>query len=463
MAQELTIATNTFDYWLKRNWYYHKLLINFYRFVVPRDVRVLQLGCTSGYILHAVEPSYGIGVESDEQLRAQAQARYRNLTFIADIDELAQETFDYIILSSITMEVEDIQIFLEQLSKFCHTGTRIVIDTYGYLWEPILVLAQKLGLRRPTTVKHWLSQADLVNFLHLADLEVVTKGSQILLPVYIPGLSWFINTFVVQIPFIERLCLSKWIIARPLLRLRQARDFSVSVVVTVRNERGNIEAAVQRCPSMGKHTEMIFVEGHSRDGSLKEIQRIVAAYPECDISWYVQDGIGKGDAVRKGFAHAKGDALMILDGDLTTPPEELPKFFDALVRNKGEFINGSRLVYGMESRAMRFLNFLANHGFALGFSWLLGQRIKDTLCGTKVLFKTDYEKIVKNRSYFGDFDPFGDFDLLFGAAKLNLKIIDMPVHYKDRTYGTSQISRFKHGMLLLHMSIIAWKKFKFRT
>lgn len=229
-----------------------------------------------------------------------------------------------------------------------------------------------------------------------------------------------------------------------------------------RNERGNVEAAVTRCPTMGKSTEIIFVEGHSRDNTLEEIQRVQKAYPEKNIRWYVQSGIGKGDAVRLGFAQAQGDILMILDGDLTAPPEELPKFFNALIDGNGEFINGSRLVYGMESGAMRILNLIANYCFGLGFSWLLGQPIKDTLCGTKVLFKSDYEKIEKNRAFFGDFDPFGDFDLLFGAAKLHLKIIDMPVHYKSRSYGTSQISRFKHGFLLLCMSFLALKKFKFK-
>jgi glycosyltransferase involved in cell wall biosynthesis len=218
---------------------------------------------------------------------------------------------------------------------------------------------------------------------------------------------------------------------------------------------------VQRTPDMGKHTEIIFVEGHSQDGTLAECLRVQKAYPERDIRVLVQDGKGKADAVRKGFQEAKGDVLMILDADLTIPPESLPKFFEAIVSGKGELVIGSRLVYQMEKEAMRTLNLLGNKFFSTMFTYLLGQRIRDTLCGTKVLRRRDYEKIVAGRSYFGDFDPFGDFDLLFGAAKLNLQIVEIPIRYRERTYGSTQISRFRHGWLLLKMTAFAMKKIKF--
>jgi hypothetical protein len=360
------------------------------------------------------------------------------------------------------MEVYDIQQLFEDLKPFIHPGTRIVVDSYSYLWEPVLWITQKLNLRRPTTLLNWISRKDLINFLELAGFQTITQGNQILLPMYIPGLSWLLNDIIAQLPLINMLCLNTWVIARQQPVARSEKDYSVSVIIPCKNERGNIEAAITRSPMMGKHTEFIFVDGHSVDGTLAEMERVKNKYTDHDISILVQDGKGKGDAVRKGFAHAKGDVLMILDADLTMPPEELPRFFAALAQGKGEFINGSRLIYGMEDQAMRFLNLLANYCFGLGFTWLLGQRIKDTLCGTKVLFKKDYERIVAARSFFGNFDPFGDFDLLFGAAKQNLKIIDMPVHYKNRTYGTTQIHRFQAGFLLLRMSWIAFKKFKWR-
>ncbi|MDR3551296.1 MAG: glycosyltransferase [Candidatus Babeliales bacterium] len=453
-----------FDYWLKKNSYYHKQVIKFYTFVIPEGSSVLHINCKNGYLLNAIKPSYGVGVDEDAACIASAQDSYLGYVFHqGSIDSLSdQDPFEYIILGLATMETYDIQELLQSIQRFCNPSTRIIIDTYSSLWEPVLRLTQALGLRRPTVFKNWVSHNDLQNFLELAGFQTVTKGRYMMLPMYIPVISTFFNALLVHVPLIRRLCLNEWIIARPQPAVVPRKDIVVSVIVPCRNEKGNVEAAVTRCPQMGAKTEIIFVEGNSADGTLDEIKRVCHMYPERNVSWYVQTGKGKGDAVRKGFEHATGDILMILDGDLTAPPEELPKFVNALVSGKGEFINGSRLVYGMENEAMRFLNLLANFFFSQLFSWLLDQKVKDTLCGTKVLWHDDYKKIVANRHFFGNFDPFGDFDLLFGAAKLNLKIIDMPVHYKNRTYGSTQIRRFMHGWILLGMSFLALKKFKFR-
>ena len=173
-----------------------------------------------------------------------------------------------------------------------------------------------------------------------------------------------------------------------------------------------------------------------------------------------QPGTGKADAVFAAFDAAQGDVLMILDADLTVPPEQLPKFWHAIQSDKGEFINGSRLVYLMDTDAMRFLNLVANKSFSIAFTWLLSQRFTDTLCGTKVLRRSDYVRLKEGRSYFGDFDPFGDFDLIFGASKLSLKVVEIPIHYASRTYGETQISRFKHGLLLLRMVLFAFLRIK---
>jgi glycosyltransferase involved in cell wall biosynthesis len=212
---------------------------------------------------------------------------------------------------------------------------------------------------------------------------------------------------------------------------------------------------------MGAGTELIFVEGHSKDETWAAIQQVAADNPQRKIKILQQTGRGKGDAVRAGFAVATGDVLMILDADLTMPPEELPKFYDVIASGRAEFANGVRLVYPMEEEAMQFLNLCANKAFGIIFTWLLGQPVKDTLCGTKVLTRAHYERIAGNRAYFGDFDPFGDFDLLFGAAKLNLKIADVPIRYRERTYGTTNIQRWKHGWLLLRMVMFAARKLKF--
>ena len=362
-------------------------------------------------------------------------------------------------LSDTLGNVEDCQAMLDRLHRVCHAETRIVCAYYSPLWEPVLTLAEKLGGKMPQPQQNWFGADDVAALLDLGDFDVVRREWRQLLPKRALGLGWLVNATLAALPLIRHLCLRHYVVARS-LRHVSATAPSVSVVVPCRNERGNIEAAVLRTPRLGPKQEIIFVEGNSSDGTYEECLRVQAAYPDRAIRVMKQDGRGKGDAVRKGFAAAEGEVLMILDADLTVPPESLPKFVAAVASCKGEFVNGTRLVYPFEKGAMRFLNFLANRGFAAIFSWLLNQRFTDTLCGTKVLRKRDYEQIVANRAYFGDFDPFGDFDLIFGAAKLSLKVVEVPIRYADRTYGETNISRFRHGWLLLRMVVFAFRKMK---
>jgi hypothetical protein len=428
----------------------------------------MELGCGTGELLASVKPSTGVGIDFSGEMISVARLQYPYLMFIeADIETLSLENepipgshlFDFIILSDVLHILWDVQSALHNLRKHCHSGTRIVISNYNFLWEPVLKLGEWLRLKQPTPNSNWLSHFDIINLLEIEGFSLLTNYRKILLPKYIPILNVCFNRFLVNLPLINNLGLVNFLVARPVVQNK--KEYTVSIIIPARNEKGNIESAVTRMPRFGISQEYIFVEGHSTDDTWEEMVRIREKYPEKNIKLIAQTGKGKGNAVREGFDAASGDVLMILDADLTTPPEELPKFYSALAAGRGEFINGCRLVYPMEKEAMRFLNLMANKFFGWFFSYLLGQRLKDTLCGTKVLFRSDYEKIKANRSYFGEFDPFGDFDLLFGASKLSLKITEVIVRYKDRTYGSTQISRFKHGWLLLRMSMFAASKIKF--
>ena len=447
--------------WKRRNSFYHRELEKYFSYIIPENSRVIELGCGLGDLLHAVKPAYGVGVDFAPSIISQAREKYPEHHFVvADAEELElDETFDYIILSDLAGSLWDVQKAFMQVRKLCHRQTRLVISNYNYLWEGIMNLGETLHLKLPQPKQNWLSTADMEMLLDLEGFQTITVTRKLLFPKYIPLINLLFNRFIGNLPLINKLDLVNLIVARPVFE--EEKDFKVSIVVPARNERGNIENAIKRTPQFGAALEFIFVEGHSQDQTYEEMLRVQAAYPDKEIKVFVQSGKGKGNAVREGFEAATGDILMILDADLTTPPEELPKFYQALKQNKGEFINGCRLVYPMDKDAMRFLNFLANKFFGLFFTYLLGQRLKDTLCGTKVLFKRDYEVIKKNRSYFGDFDPFGDFDLLFGAAKLNLKMTEIIIRYKDREYGSTQISRFRHGWLLIKMSLFAARKMKY--
>jgi glycosyltransferase involved in cell wall biosynthesis len=283
-----------------------------------------------------------------------------------------------------------------------------------------------------------------------------------ILPADVPGLSPLLNRYVGKLPGCQRLSMYRIYALRRRESSSEPRKVSVSIVVPSRNEAGNVAAAIARTPLLGSRTELIFVEGGSTDGTWETIAAAIKDYRgPLEISAYKQQGKGKADAVRLGFAKATGDILMILDADLTVPPEELPVFYDVIARGLGDYVQGTRLVYPMDPGAMRFFNKLGNIAFSQLFTYLLGQPIKDTLCGTKVLWRRDYERIVAGRELFGDFDPFGDFDLIFGAARLNLKIVEIPVRYRERTYGDTNISRWKHGWLLLKMSGVAARKLRF--
>ncbi len=450
------------QYWKDRNRYYYDDQERYLRFLVPEGLSILELGCGTGDLLNALKPKRGVGIDFSPEMVRIAKTRYPELEFRqADMERLEDwgETFDILIIADVVGHLQDIEETFRGVRPFCRPETRIIVSYYNFLWEPILKMGEIFRLKMPQQYQNWLSSEDICNLLSLAQFQVVKAESRLLIPKKIPWLSSFINRYFASLPGIRRLCLCRYIVARP-MKLREKKDFSTTILVPCRNEKGNIEAAITRIPSFGGHQEMIFVDGHSSDGTQAEIERVIKAYPDKDIKLMVQDGQGKGDAVRKGFAAARGDILMILDADLTMPPEDLPKFYRALAEDQGEFVNGCRLVYPMEKQAMRFLNLLGNKFFSIMFTWILNQRFKDTLCGTKTLFREDYKKIQDNRSYFGEFDPFGDFDLIFGAVKQNLKVVEVPIHYRERSYGVTNISRFRHGWLLLKMTVFAYRMIK---
>ncbi|MGE3334564.1 MAG: glycosyltransferase [Rhodospirillaceae bacterium] len=453
------------DAWAARNPAFHEADTAYLRFLIPEGQRILEIGCGLGDTLAALAPREGVGIDISPVMTARAAARHPNLTFYTgnaeDPAALAQieGAFDVILLSDTIGFLDDCEETFRLLHRFATPRTRIVVSYYSRLWEPVLELAERAGMKMPQGQHNWLSTSDTMNMLDLAGWEPLKREWRQLIPRRLLGLGTLINRTIGALPGLRRLCLRNYIVARP-LQNAAALAPSCTVLIPCRNERGNIEEAVRRLPPIAPKTEIIFVEGHSKDGTYEECLRVQAAYPHLDIKVMKQPGKGKGDAVRAGFEAAAGDVLMILDADLTMPPEELPKFYAAISSGKGEFINGSRLVYPMADRAMRFLNWVANRTFAALFSFLLNHRFTDTLCGTKVLWRGDYRKIAAARAYFGDFDPFGDFDLIFGAARLNLKIVEVPIRYRDRLYGETQISRFTHGMLLARMTLFAWRKFK---
>jgi SAM-dependent methyltransferase len=454
------------DAWKARRPTYHREIERLCRFLIPPGASVLEIGCGTGDLLHTLRPRRGLGIDLSPRMVKIARGKYPDLEFtVGDVEALdLEECFDYVLLSDLVGHLDDVWLAFRNLHRVCHPSTRIVVTYYNYLWEPVLRAAEQLGLKARQPLQNWLPPQDLTNLAVITGFEPVKQGFWLLCPIRVPLLTPVVNRVLAHLPGLRRLDLIHYLVARPEPDPSPLHPLTCTVVVPCRNEVGNIPESVARIPLMGSHTEILFVDGDSTDGTPEAIQEAIVAHRGTrDIRLIRQvPATGKGDAVRLGFAAAKGDVIMILDADLSVMPEDLPKFFLTLAEGRGEFVNGSRMVYPMERQAMRFLNILANKVFGMLFSWLLEQRVRDTLCGTKVLLRRDYERIAANRAAFGVFDPFGDFDLLFGAAKLTLKIVEMPVRYHERTYGRTKIRRFHHGWLLLKMFFIAVRKLKFQ-
>ena len=444
------------------NSYYRKKILNYLNYFSHPEISVLEVGCIDGYLISAIQGNKRTGICFTENELKQCKKNYPNIHFILQEPDKIQirEQYDLIILQHSIARVRDVQTMLDLLKNVCHSQTKVIIGHYNHFWEPILRFGEFIGIKKKTPLANTLNASDIKNILFLSNFDVYKQTKQLIIPINIPVISYITNRFLSHLPIIHQLQLNNYSFAK--FNDAKSKEYTTTVVIPARNESGNIENAILRLPKFGKHIEIIFIEGNSNDDTWQKIQEVQKKYALThDIKIGQQRGKGKADAVREGFKMATGDILMILDADLTVPPEDLPKFYNAIAEGKGDFINGTRLVYPMEKEAMRFLNLVGNQIFSWAFSWLLEQPFKDTLCGTKVLFRKDYQRLVENREYFGNFDPFGDFDLIFGAHKLNLKIVEIPIRYRERTYGTTNISRFKHGLILLKMCVFAARKIKF--
>ena len=450
---------------LEQSWggYYRTRLNQVYRLVVPEGASVLEIGCGCGDLIAALKPSIGVGIDFSERMIALARQRNPGIEYVvADAHELdlGGRVFDYVIMSNVVNDIWDVQAVFDRLQLCCKAETRVVFNYYSHLWSGVLRLAQKLGIATPSLPQNWLTRRDMVNLLELSGFQPLRGWEEVVVPLPFPLLADWGNRYLSKISPFRFLSLSNLLLARVTPRPRKELP-TVSVVVAARNEAGHIAELMARIPEMGGGTEIVFVEGHSSDDTYGAIEREIAKNPQRRCKLLKQPGKGKGDAVRAGFAVATGDILMILDADITVPPEDLPRFYNVMASGKAEFVNGVRLVYPMQDDAMRFANLIGNKFFSWAFSWLLGQPIRDTLCGTKVIWAEDYQRLANNRAYFGDFDPFGDFDLLFGAAKLGLKIMEVPIRYRTRRYGETNIQRWRHGVLLLRMVVFAARRIKF--
>lgn len=420
-----------------RHRYYHKRLHHTLNFLVPKEKRVLFIGSFDGELPH--------------------EWQRHNIK-----EDLPAEHFDYIILEGVLGKTSDIPLFLNNLTRLCRLNTRILIYQHNYLWQGLLSLAEFLGLKRKEGIHNWLSPADIKMYLSAAGFEVTRIFRQTLCPAFLLGAGPIINWLFALIPIFDFLKLDQIIIARarPEIVPDDKLPQSLTICLTVRDEHDNIEPMVQAIPKLCENQEILFIEGHSKDGTREEIERIAKVYPEKNVRVMGQPGEGQGDATRVGFLAAKGEVIMLYEGDGTCDSEDLKWFWEAMRTSRFEFIEGSRFAYPFDKKCMPFLKKCGNIFFAVFFSFFLGQRVTDILSGIKAISKKDFETLEKRWGTLGFNDPWGDFEVLFGATRLGLKIGEIPIRYYPRSYGKSKMGILSHGFKVLKVAFSGYWLFR---
>ena len=438
--------------------YYNRCLGKILDHIIEPGKRVICYG-NAFPAARSVHPVRGLEVHP--RPRAPASPGWWRLAADSARPPFREYIPDYILYLNTLDRIFDLEDSFRASRDLADRHTRLVIIHRNWIWRPLFAAAARLGWGSDRERRAWLSRQDIVNMLHLAGFRVVKSYSDILVPVGVPIVSELINRWVARLPGINRLSLAQILIAR--IDEPDPRQYSVSIVIPCRNEKENIAAAVERIPELGSRTEIIFVDDNSSDGTPEEVRSWIGRRPDREIKLLSSVGQGKARAVWTGFDRASGEVLIILDADLTVPPEELPRFYRVLADGRGEMINGSRLIYPIEGEAMRGLNIVGNRLFSGLLSYLLDQRIKDTLCGTKALFARDFRRIRERcLGKWGIEDRWGDFELLFGASRLNLEIVDVPVHYLERIFGSTKMKKvFSHGWRMLRMSLKAMVRLKY--
>jgi hypothetical protein len=444
------------DYWHARNRYYHRTIRRLVEGMVPPGSQVLELGAGTGDGLAALRPARGIGLNPAEGLTSRAREKHPELEFhtveVDDVRTSAGFQPDYVIMTNLLDYVYDVWDLLESLKASVSESTLLVITTSNPVWAPIIRLASRLGLRVPESPRNFITNRDIRSVLELQGYSVVEEGMALPVPMRIPLLGTLLNVIVPELPIVRYFSSIQYLVARP---STPRPPLSCSVIVPCHNEEGNIEQCARRVPDMGTWTEVVFVDDGSTDGTREQVRRVMQDDPRVRLITFDKNR-GKANAVRAGFEAARGDVLVILDADMAVMPEELPKFLKPLQEGRADFINGTRLVYAMEGRAMKVSNFFGNKGFCYLVSWVLRQRVSDTLCGTKVMFKKDFMRMP-----IGGKERWGDFDLLFGASRLKLRILEIPVHYQERRAGASKMRAMFEVWFFLRSCLEGWRSLRF--
>lgn len=443
-----------------RHRYYYTQIQRLLKFLIPPGKSILYFGCYREDVIYSLDASSSVVIneEVDERI-----SKNKSVEFVHCKYHLynPQQEYDYIILDTVIGKTENINLLLRNISSACSSHTRIIIHQENYLWRPLLNFAASFGLKKQEKTQNWLSIKDVETYLETAGFESTRVYKKNIFPLKAGFLGPILNHFFSTIPVLDFLKLDQFIVGRfnkPFTQLKSSS--SLSICLTVKDEEHNIEPIVSSLPVLCENQEILFVEGNSTDNTAKEIERMKMLFPHKNIRLIKQPGKGQGDAIHTGFKEAKGEIIILYEGDGTSEPYDIQYFYEAIEAGRFEFIEGSRFVYPLSHKCMPLANKIGNVVFAKWFSFFLNQRTTDVLSGIKAIRKKDYEKIYNTWGFLGIPDPFGDFELLFGSARYGLKIGEIPIRYKPRVFGESKTSVFKHGWYLLKMAFTGYFIFR---
>lgn len=365
--------------------------------------------------------------------------------------------YDCIVLSDMFEVNDDILGLLKLLKKNLNNDGTILLTSITPIWDGVLSILEMLNLKNKSKKRSYIHLNKLSAVLDTINFQITGKRTRQYFPFKLFYFGNIINNFLEIILYFFNFGIRSYFTIKEIEDTAEKDVLSKTIIVPAKNEEGNLNELINRIPYLGNNVEVIISCGISNDNTLGMAKSLKS--DNFIIKVIEQTSKGKANAVWEACEQSSNDLIAILDADLSVDPEELSSFFELIETKKCDFVNGTRLIYSMEKGSMRFINNFGNRLFQYVVSKIIRLPLTDSLCGTKVFKKNLYEKIKKWQSVVKIKDPFGDFDLLFAAAYSSQKIVEYPIHYRARKYGTTQIRRFKDGFKLIKYLSVSFYKF----
>tara|TARA_B110000977_G_scaffold125183_1_gene160299 strand:+ start:1495 stop:2904 length:1410 start_codon:yes stop_codon:yes gene_type:complete len=370
--------------------------------------------------------------------------------------------FDHIVIADIEHQ-KFITKNLIDLNEKIDNECRVIVLSKSIFWSTLINFYKKIKNIGPDK-NNFLPYSNLRKIFLNTNFEIVKNEKIIFFPFQFSLLTKFINQ-IFRFPVLNFFCMINLTVLKKVQKKNyQAEGKKISFIIPCKNEGGNIKFFYEKIINSTINAEFLFGNDNSSDNTLDEIKKLQQAIPNKEIKIYDGPGVCKSENVYKGINLASGEIILIYDADLTVSFDDLVNSINLLLKTDADFINCTRMIMPQQKNAMKFLNFYGNLFFAFLFSILFKQKITDTLCGTKIFFKKDWEQIKKYNNTWGAKDLWGDFDLLLGAYKNNLKIVENPISYTDRKEDETKMTGIiKNSIRMLIITFVAYYKLRIRN